>query len=46
MSISGQSNYKDFVEDFVPRIHSVDDVYGLFQGLGYPADAIDRKSVV
>jgi len=40
VSISGQSNYKDFVEDFVPRIHAVDDVYGLFQGLGYPADAI------
>ena len=40
MSVSGESNYKDFVEDFVPRIHSVDDAYGLFQGLGYPADAI------
>jgi len=40
VSVSGESNYKDFVEEFVPRMHSVDDAYGLFQGLGYPADAI------
>jgi hypothetical protein len=40
VSTSGQSNYKDFVDDFVPRIHSADDVYGLFKGLGYPLEAI------
>ena len=40
MSISGESDYRGFVEDFVPRIHSVNDVYGLFKGLGYPPEAI------
>lgn len=35
-----EGNYKTFIEDFLPKIHSINDVYGLFRGLGYPADSI------
>ena len=40
MNISGESDYRGFIEVFVPRIHSVDDMYDLFRGLGYPPEAI------
>jgi hypothetical protein len=44
VSISGKSDYRGFVEEFVPKIRSVDDVYGLFKGLGYPLEAILNPS--
>jgi 23S rRNA G2445 N2-methylase RlmL len=40
VNISGEKDYKSFVEEFAPKICSVDDVYGLFKGLGYPPEAI------
>jgi len=40
MNVSDESKYKGFVEDFVPKIRSANDVYALFRGLGYPPEAI------
>jgi len=42
--MSGESNYNGFVEDFVPRIQSVDDFYSLFKRLGYPSKAVLDRS--
>jgi len=36
----GERDYRSFVESSVPKIDSVNGVYDLFRGLGYPADAI------
>ncbi len=33
-------NYKSFVEGFLPEVGSVDAVYALFKGLGYPSEVI------
>lgn len=36
----GEKDYRVLVEDFLPRISSADDIYGLFKKLGYPSSAI------
>ncbi|MEJ5292419.1 MAG: DNA methyltransferase [Candidatus Methanosuratincola sp.] len=40
MEVSSERDYRGFVEEFIPKIHSVEDIYGLFKGLGYPLKAI------
>lgn len=39
-----ERDYKTFVESFLPRVSSIDQIYELFKGLGYPSEVILNPS--